>query len=160
MLRLTGRHGASPMADRCIPSRRPECPRLWGGGRLAHRADTVHDGCVVVGLPVSPAGRPRAGCQAAPPAYRRQVRDALEQRGDYAFNARALGISAGGDAVRSTNAHVRARATDRGTDYARHWQGDDSAGDSLSACGVTPNLQRVCEESTKYPEMGMLHDLV
>jgi hypothetical protein len=73
---------------------------------------------------------------------------------------RALGIGGAGDAVRSTRVHVLAKATDRGTDYARHWHGDHSAGGSPTARGVTPNVQRVCEESTKYPEMGVLHDLV
>lgn len=73
---------------------------------------------------------------------------------------RALGISAAGDAGRSTSVHVQARATDRGREYPSHWHGDNSASDSATARGVTPNVQRVCEESTKYPEMGMLHDLV
>jgi hypothetical protein len=55
---------------------------------------------------------------------------------------------------------VLAKATERGTDYARRWHGGHSAGGSPTARGVTPNVQRVCEESTKYPEMGALHDLV
>jgi hypothetical protein len=35
---------------------------------------------------------------------------------------------------------------------------DDSAGAGPTALGVTPNVQRVCEESTKYPGKGMLHN--
>jgi hypothetical protein len=66
-----------------------------------------------------------------------------------ARSMRALGIGGAGDVVRSTRVHVLAKATDRGTAYARHWHGDHSAGGSPSARGVTPNVQRVCEEPTK-----------
>jgi hypothetical protein len=94
---------------------------------------------------------------------RRRIVAGPEKRSSSVVTARsmrALGVNAAGDAVRSTRGHVQSKTTDRGREYARHWHGDNSAGDSPTARGVTPNVQRVCEESTKYPEMGMLHDLV
>lgn len=60
--------------------------------------------------------------------------------------------------MRSTRVHVQTKTTDRDQEYARHWHGDDSAGGGPTARGVTPNVQRVCEESTKYPGKGMLHN--
>lgn len=133
-----------------------ECARLWDVGWLAHRADTVDDLYILAGFSVSQARRPQAGYQAAPPAHSCRSRGA----GDCASHARARPQRRGGDAVRSPRLMCRSKATDRGKEYARHWLGDDSADGGPAARSGSPNVHSVCGESTKYPETGMLHDLL
>ena len=58
----------------------------------------------------------------------------------------------------STRVHVQTKATDRDKESARHWHGDARAGGGPTTRSVTQNVQRVGEESTKYPGKGMLHN--
>jgi len=72
---------------------------------------------------------------------------------------RAFGSSAAEVTRSSRRGFAFTRRPDRGKECARHLHGDGGGGGGPTAPGVTLSVQHVCEESTKYPEMGALHNL-